>query len=614
MGLSKAQETAVFHTQGPMLVLAGPGSGKTTVITHRVLHLVQEEGVVPSHILVISFTRASALEMKERFLKLAGISFTPATFGTFHSVFFTILKQSYKNRKFSIISEQEKRNILTRYIKEALSPEDISEDCTDLFLQEISLRKNRTETIEESAENPAFCSKEQFDTVFSAYQTTLKKNGLLDFDDILLECYQLLTAYPDILAFWQTYFTYILIDEFQDINPIQFEIIRLLALPENNLFVVGDDDQAIYGFRGASPGIMLHFQDYYPDSILHLLDTNYRCSPEIVASSLKLISKNKERYEKDIKAGRTTETDDHAARVTEYSFETQKEEFSFLADSLIDLHKNFMVNYKDMSILFRTQSGLELLFYTLKKNKIPYNVKGSLPSLYDHFITKDLIAYFRLSCGKGSRADFLNIMDKPSQGFFRSDLKPEWNPKSLLSNFYEMELSRKAKLESFLKKLEFLKRLPFTQTFSYIKNAFSYEKYLKAQAEKNNIDVAEYLATFSQLLALAKEAETYENWLEYLTEDKKKEKNETEGVALLTFHGSKGLEFKEVFIIDANEEITPHKKALTDEETEEERRMFYVAMTRAKEHLYLCYTEHYYNKKLAPSRFLSEYRDETSSS
>ena len=636
MGLSKAQETAVFHNQGAMLVLAGPGSGKTTVITHRVLHLVKEVKVPPSHILVISFTRASALEMKERFLKLADMEFTLATFGTFHSVFLTILKQSYKNRKFSIITEQEKRNILTRCIKEVLPPEELTEESTDLFLQEISLKKNSLD--ETGQESLSFCSAEQFAVVYSAYQSILKRNNMLDFDDILLECYNLLTAYPDILTFWQNYFTYILIDEFQDINPIQFEIIRLLTLPENNLFVVGDDDQAIYGFRGASPGIMLHFQDFYPDSILHLLDTNYRCAPEIVTSSLKLISENKERYEKDIKPGRvenvpetkaseqkvtekeqrkesapTGENEDTTlARIEENCFETQKEEFIFLAEKMINLHNNIMVNYKDMAILFRKQSGLELLFFILKKNKIPYNLKGSLPSLYDHFITKDLIAYFRLAYGGGSRADFLQIMEKPSQGFYRSDLKPEWNPENLVSNFYEMGGGRKSKLELFLNKLSFLKKLPFHHTFAYIKNAFSYEKFLKTQAEKNKVDLSDYLSTFTELSEIGKECETYENWLDYLEEDKKNVKNETEGISLLTFHGSKGLEFKEVFIIDVNEEITPHKKALTDEEIEEERRMFYVAMTRAKEHLYLCYTEHYYNKKLAPSRFLSEYREEES--
>lgn len=636
MGLSKAQETAVFHNQGAMLVLAGPGSGKTTVITHRVLHLVKEVKVPPSHILVISFTRASALEMKERFLKLADMEFTLATFGTFHSVFLTILKQSYKNRNFSIITEQEKKNILIRCIKEALPPEALTEESTDLFLQEISLKKNSLE--QTGQESLSFCSAEQFATVYSSYQSVLKRNNMLDFDDILLECYNLLTAYPDILAFWQNYFTYILIDEFQDINPIQFEIIRLLALPQNNLFVVGDDDQAIYGFRGASPRIMLHFQDYYPESILHLLDTNYRCAPEIVISSLKLISENKERYEKDIKPGRVEDVpetkvpeqkgamqkesiqeqrketcsieksgNDALVRIMENCFETQKEEFSFLAKTINNLHNN-MVNYKDMAILFRKQSGLELLFFTLKKNKIPYNLKGSLPSLYDHFITKDLIAYFRLAYGEGSRADFLQIMEKPSQGFYRSELKPEWDSHNLASNFYEMEGGRKSNLELFLNKLSFLKKLPFYQAFAYIKNAFSYEKFLKAQAEKNKVDLSDYLSTFTELSKIGKECETYENWLDYLEEEQKNVKNETEGISLLTFHGSKGLEFKEVFIIDVNEEITPHKKALTDEEIEEERRMFYVAMTRAKEHLYLCYTEHYYNKKLAPSRFLSEYK------
>lgn len=615
MALSKAQETAVFHNTGPMLVLAGPGSGKTTVITHRINHLVGSVGVTANHILVISFTKASAIEMKERFLRLSQTEYTLVNFGTFHSVFFNILKQSYKNKKFSIISETEKRQILTRLIHEKMNPDEVEEESLDLILQEISIRKNSLPNTKFSP--TMFCEETVFQDVFTCYQKVLKKNNYLDFDDILQDCYTLLIDYPDILSFWQKYFTYILIDEFQDINPIQFEIIRLLALPENNLFVVGDDDQAIYGFRGASPEIMLNFKSYYPDAILHLLDTNYRCHPKIVEASLKLIAHNKERYDKDIKSGRTDmpENGENRPIVSESKTETQNEEFEFLIQSVICLHNSFTVNFSDIAFLFRKQSSLDGLLYLLKKHKIPFQCKNSNETLLNNFITKDLISYFKLAYKKGSRADFLLVMQKSKCDLYRSDLKTKWNEEDFKANFYILENMREQKLIEFSEKLEFLGNLPFEQGFTFIRKAFRYDKFLEEYAKKNNTEITEYQQTLQVLSNIAREAGDFNDWLEYLqgmeSNDKDKEEN---GITLMTFHGSKGLEFKEVFLLDVNEEITPHKKALTDEEIQEERRMFYVAMTRAKEHLHLCYTEHYFNKKLTPSRFLSEYKEEADNS
>lgn len=600
MSFSESQENAISHNLGPMLVLAGPGSGKTTVITHRVQRLIEHWHVDPSKILVISFTRASAVEMKERFLKLMGRPHTLASFGTFHSVFLTILKQSYPNRKFHIISENEKRRLLSRFIKDQIKNQDNREDLIDQFLKEISLRKNQIQPFESP---PAFCSKEAFQTVSQNYETFLKKENQLDFDDILQSCYRLLHDNPSILSFWQSHFSHILIDEFQDINSVQFETIRLLAAPKNNLFVVGDDDQAIYGFRGASPDIMLHFSDYYPETGQILLDTNYRCHPEIVAASCNLISHNKERYDKAIKAAAVQNSEQ---AISFHSFESQREEFSYLAASLRQTYKSGQP-YSDSAVLFRQQSAVEPLLLLLRRENIPFQLKDAVPNIFDHWIAKDILAYLSLAYGKGEKSALLQIMEKPAKGIFRSDLKADWNCGDFLSNFYEMDHKRQEQLKSFHQKLTFLSTLPFPLSFPYIRKALGYEGYLQKYAKSHDIDFSDFLPILNTLEETGRTAETFSNWLEWIEESREEKKTPAkEGVCLMTFHGSKGLEFKNVYLIDVNEGITPHQKAISEQAAEEERRMFYVAVTRAKEKLAICFTNQYFNRKLTPSRFISE--------
>lgn len=632
MSFSKSQENAISHNLGPMLVLAGPGSGKTTVITHRVQRLIEHWHVDPSKILVISFTRASAVEMKERFLKLMGVPHTLAAFGTFHSVFLTILKQSYPNRKFHIISEKEKRRILSRLIKDRIQEQDSREDreeLTDRFLKEISLRKNQ---VQPSKAPPDFCSEEAFQSVLQGYDAVLKKENQLDFDDILQSCYRLLHNNPSVLSFWQSHFSHILIDEFQDINSVQFETIRLLAAPADNLFVVGDDDQAIYGFRGASPEIMLHFSDYYPEAGQILLDTNYRCHPKIVEASLNLISHNKERYEKAIRAAavqnpeapassvqkKKTENElfeksENSSQITFHSFESQREEFSYLAASLRQAYKAGQP-YSESAVLFRQQSAVEPLLLTLRRENIPFSLKDTVPNIFDHWITKDILAYLSLAYQKSSKGALLQILDKPEKSIFRSDLKAEWNCGDFLSNFYEMDKKRQEQLKSFHQKLTFLSTLPFPLSFPYIRKALGYEGYLHKYAKARDLDFSDFLFVLNALEETGRAAETFPGWLELIEESREKKKAPSgEGVCLMTFHGSKGLEFKNVYLLDVNEGITPHQKAVSEQAAEEERRMFYVAVTRAKEKLRICFTNQYFNKKLAPSRFISELKGDRKS-
>ena len=299
MELNSSQKRAVAHLSGPMMVLAGPGSGKTSVIVNRTSYLIHEGCASPSSVLVVTFSRAAAAEMKERFLKAENINGTDVTFGTFHGVFYGILKQACRLGPENILSDREKQEILkelcTSYGGEQGTEQDFQEDVS----REISLVKS--ERLDLQHYYSSCCPDEVFRSIFTAYRDILKSRRKLDFDDMLLGCYNLFVKRKDILKLWQQKFRHILVDEFQDINKVQYDVIRMLALPENNLFIVGDDDQSIYHFRGARPEIMLNFGRDYPGAGQILLDVNYRCSGNILKTASRLIGHNEKRFRKQIR-------------------------------------------------------------------------------------------------------------------------------------------------------------------------------------------------------------------------------------------------------------------------------------------------------------------------
>ena len=322
MAFHESQIEAIHHFEGPMMVLAGPGSGKTTVITHRVRCLIEEHGVNPSNILVITFTRSAAEEMKQRFWKLMETSskqaeenmqgrrsvecgsggHPPVNFGTFHAVFFNILRHAYRYDASCIIREEERTEILRKMIERLhLELEDEKEFISSI-LSEIGVVKGEMMSLDYYYSKN--CSEEIFRRIYQGYQSELERSGKIDFEDMLVMCYELFTQRKDILSAWQRKFQFILIDEFQDINRVQYEIVKMLALPQNNLFIVGDDDQSIYRFRGAKPEIMLGFGKDYPQCRQVLLGINYRSTSEIVDASERLISHNKTRFPKEIHANR----------------------------------------------------------------------------------------------------------------------------------------------------------------------------------------------------------------------------------------------------------------------------------------------------------------------
>ena len=398
MKFNKSQASAISHRDGAMLVLAGPGSGKTAVITQRTKTLITEYDVNPSNILVITFTKAAAMEMKERFLKLTGESVSKVTFGTFHAVFFTILKYAYNFKASNIVTDEQKyrfmREILSNY---NLEYNDENEIISNLF-GEISTIKNGQIDLEHFYS--AQCSAEIFRKIYKDYEGCLSRCRLIDFDDMLTYTYELFSQRPDILGFWQNKYKYILVDEFQDINRIQYEIIRMMAQPENNLFIVGDDDQSIYRFRGSKPEIMLNFTKDYPDARQVLLDTNYRCGRYIVETSKNLISYNTERFDKDIIPSKTDDTP-----VEYITFDSRKDENLYLIREIDKLIKQG-AEFSDIAVLMRTNTQPRQLIEQLMEYNLPFKTKDRIPNLYEHWIARDIFTYLRIAAGGRSRRDF----------------------------------------------------------------------------------------------------------------------------------------------------------------------------------------------------------------
>ena len=604
------QRMAVEHVDHPCLVLAGPGSGKTTVITHRTKKLIEEEGISPSNILVITFTKAAAMEMQQRFLQLMGGKRLPVSFGTFHAVYFQILKYAYNYRAENIIREEKKYEILRNIVhKTELDISDENEFVANLISEISNVKGEMLDVAYYYSKN---CPEEVCKKIFREYNDTLIRANLIDFDDMLVMCYELLTKRKDILKLWQDKYRYILIDEFQDINRVQYEVIRLLAKPQDNLFIVGDDDQSIYRFRGARPEIMLNFEKDYPEAKKIILDTNYRSTAEIVAAAGKLIRNNKKRFEKQIRAERK-----NGSKPVILPFDNVYKECNYILEEIEQLIAKGLT-YQDMAVLYRTNTNPRTLLEKLMEHNIPFCMKDVIPNLYDHFIAKDIIAYINAAVdfrekGVMKRGDMLRLINRPKR-YISRDVFPraEVNLEDV-KRFYQDKgyvLERISKLEY---DLAMIRNMNPYAAIQYIRHGIGYEEYLTEYAEYRRMKPEELYDVLEELSEAAKPYKTYQEWFkkieEYGEELKKQARERQEkkdGITLATMHSSKGLEYRAVFIIDANETITPHKKALLLEDIEEERRLFYVAVTRAKDWLYICHCRERYGKETDVSRFVEE--------
>ena len=605
MNYNKSQQQAIRHKDGPMLVLAGPGSGKTAVITQRTKQLIEYENIDPSNILVITFTRAAAQEMKQRFLAATGEERTKVTFGTFHAIFFMVLKLAYHFDSGNIISEEQRYQFMREILSyHHLEYRDEGEFIGDV-LTEISRVKNEQIPLEHFYSSS--CGEEVFRKIYREYDERLKRNRLIDFDDMLTYTYELFSQRKDILSAWQKKYRYILIDEFQDINQIQYDVIRMLALPERNLFAVGDDDQAIYGFRGADSELMLRFKKDFPDASQILLGVNYRSTSNIVTNSLKVIMHNTRRYEKELKAERKGGPCLHIQEVKDVN-----EEAEYIAG---EIEKSIRSGTKaeDIAVLFRTHTDARPVVEALLARKLPFEMKEHLPNLYEHFIAKDIQAYFRLAMKCAGRQDLLQVMNRPKRYLSRDSLQGKRASFEILRDYYRDKDWMTDRIDQFEWDVKMMEKMTPYAAITYLRKRVGYDEYLKEYCISRHLKITDLSEILSELEEAAKPYETMEEWFSHIEEYtealKKREmgRNTPEkGIRLMTIHAAKGLEFDTVFVIQANEGRIPYKKAEKAEEIEEERRLFYVAMTRAKNRLVFSYVKIKGGKEILPSRFVDE--------
>lgn len=602
MQFNKAQIQAIQHNKGPCMVIAGPGSGKTTVLTHRIRYLIDRCGVKPSDILVITFTKAAAEQMKFKFKGLSEGRSSAVTFGTFHAVFFTILKAAYNYSARCIITPQVQHEFVKDQIHRLELEYDDEKEAVDGVLSEISRVKGEAVNIDEYESR---CIPPQsFRIIYMAYDDMLVRKHLIDFDDMIVQCRELLMQREDYRRAWQNKYKYILIDEFQDINKAQFDVVRILADEYRNLFVVGDDDQSIYGFRGSAPQIMLDFNKYYSDAVRIDMCINYRSTGNIVFASRAVAEENEHRYYKDI-----TTYNSQGDTVSVYEFNSLNDEKAFLVSEIRRLIDTGIAA-DDIAVLSRTNVIGNMYMSRLESDGIPCCDYSVVQDIYEHWISKDILTYIRIALGSRERIDFLRIINKPLRYISRSYITQPADINALKRG-YEGNEQMSKQVEKLVSDISMIRSMSPFAAVNYIRKGVGYDEYIRNYIYEHKADKEELYNVLDELAHRASQYMSLSQWLDGIVEyirqcDKDRQNNTADGVHMLTMHGSKGLEYKIVLVMDACEGIIPYNKSILDEQIEEERRLFYVAMTRAKEKLYLLYPKQRYNKDTTRSRFIEE--------
>lgn len=618
--LNKNQAQAVAHIDGPCMVLAGPGSGKTRIISQRIVSMVLDHDIPPTRILAISFTKASSLEMKKRTLVYGKDDrLNKVSFGTFHSSFFRILRR-YAGVSLEDLLLDLDRFKLVRSILKYLKISNYNDDDVLDLLNEISLVKN--ELVDYRDYDSQSFEQETFQKAYRLYEDEKKRHGKIDFDDMLIQAYDLLNNDPAILSIVRQVFKYILIDEFQDINRVQFELIRLIAGQENNLFVVGDEDQSIYGFRGARPDFMLEFDQYFPSARHILLDTNYRSSKDIVDLSLGLIKKNKKRHPKDLKA-----FSKDPARISYIYPKDTDDEARLVADQIFDrVGSQKGADYGDFAVIYRTNRQARAFVDAFMDKRIPFILKDAPKTIYDHWVSLDIIAYLRIAMEIGSGGDWARVINKPFRYISKKSLaKAEASMDFLdcLLNDEDIKDFQKKNLEDLYIDLNYVRGLSPQYGISYIRTTLDYDRYILDYCHERRIKSQQIVEILDELEAAASPYRTILDFFKHIDqvrEEVKKNADKTagsslatsadKGVVLTTMHSSKGLEFDNVYIVGVNEGIVPYQ--LGDDsklDIEEERRLLYVAITRAKRFLVISSPLKRFGKKIGQSQFLKELQE-----
>lgn len=614
---SESQIKAISFDKGAALVLAGPGSGKTTVITHRVKKLISEYHVRPEKILVVTFTKAAAVNMSLRFKSLVEGRILPVAFGTFHSVFFKILRNELNYKGNSIITDIERFNILEEIVIRLKVDVPSKRDFIQSVSDEISKAKGNVDDIKKY--EPLCCDKKSFLEIYDAYEKAKLFENKVDFEDMLRLCYHLLKEKPEVLKKWQSIYEYILIDEFQDINQLQYEIVKMLAKPQDNVFIVGDDDQSIYGFRGSKPEIMFGFKKDFKNVTEIMLSNNYRSTKEIVKVAGRLISNNNARYKKKI-----VSMSGNGAPVDIRIFKSFGDEINMTCKMIKEYIKRG-VRAEEIAILVRNNGYIPQIRSSLQNEELVTKTKVKSNSLYISDVARDVFSYINCALCWGDipikeNEDLVYIINKPARKISREVLLKDGINFEKLKNVYSHNRMIMNNLENFEFHMKMIFSLSPYAAVNYIKNAVGYERYLK---EAYPLKSVSFKTLKTQLENLQREGERFinlEEWVEYAKSqmnfsskslnrkinEQKIDDEKLGGVNLLTMHSAKGLEFKVVFILNVNQGIIPTSRASREQDFEEERRVFYVAVTRASEYLHVFCVGENLGFEIEPSMFLKE--------
>lgn len=612
------QRQAASFQNGQMLVLAGPGSGKTHVITKRIQYLIEQCKVSPDSILVITFTRAAATEMKLRSVQNC-IKSSQTIFGTFHSIFYQILKKSARYRDFSLMTDRQKNQIVNRIwhtIKLSHSNQvdfGLFGNFVRDFTEFISVQKNKG--INLASFQQSVCSEQEniFLLAWDLYQSECAKLKIMDYDDLLLLCRDTLIKEKNLLHQMQNRFQYLLIDEFQDINPIQFQCLTMLGAGMNNIFAVGDDDQSIYRFRASDVKIMRQFLTYYPDAQTVSLSLNYRSKKEIVSLCSSFIGLNTNRFEKNQIAASKEK-----GEVILQPYGKEQEEWKWIIGEI----KKAKESNQSLAILTRTNQTTENYLKFLQKNQVIMDGSQMYCPIYEKESILDMIAILRFLYQGNRRSDFIRFMNFPERNLLRTNLSdPVDLDKMILQlekqimqetcNSKEILRQQIEELKKLKSKLDFLLRLDPFGSIQYLLYVWGFEKAIKKEnqdvdqiTERLKMDAKGFQSVIDYLVYLDQKSNATKDMAEHMHNQMHKQIKEDENVKVMTYHASKGLEFDVVLLPDVNDGCVPHGRFLDLEEYEEERRVFYVAMTRAKQKLVVYYKEKGKQSDSALSSFL----------
>ena len=608
MKLNDSQRQVVRHREGPLMVLAGPGSGKTTVITYRALQLVKDGGIPPWQVLVITFSKAAATEMEHRYKALS--SGENCTFGTFHAIFFRVLRQRYGYGLDQVLQEGERREIVNKLL--AQSGFGADEDMQIAIRNEISLVKNELHDLQYYNSNAM--GTDEFKQLFCQYEEFKASQNKIDFDDMLTLCYRLWQQEPENLAFWQQKFPYIMIDEFQDINHVQYECMRMLSTSPHHLCIVGDDDQSIYRFRGARPEFLLQFPKDFPQVHQVVLETNYRSTDPIIAFSNTLISQNRVRYNKFIVG---TQKKGPKPKIIKCS--DQNHEAAYVATQ-IRKHANL----DEVAVVYRTNMQARAFVDAFLQANIPYVVKDEISTIYEHWIAQDIFAYLRLSRSlkrggpPADPQDAERIINKPFRFISKAFLQKAKQEKQDIFKWYTqsgmLNTAQQQRVEELLLDLRAIGKRKTPEAIKYIRKKAGYDDHIRDYCDYRKISPVGLYEIAAELQEAASPFPEPEDFIAHSGEaiqNKNMEPSEDGRVTLTTMHSAKGLEFDTVYIAGAVEGLIPHERSKTAAELEEECRLFYVGATRAKEHLYISVIKNRHEQPVEPSRFIKNLQRST---